>query len=66
MFLIWSAVFVVVSLMTPAPPAEQVANTTWPNPLSVIFQGRLTGLTDARLLAGVLLALMVVLYYIFR
>jgi len=55
-----------VSLITPAPPAEQVENTTWPNPLVVIFQGRLAGLSDARLLAGLLLVLMVVLYYIFR
>jgi SSS family solute:Na+ symporter len=66
MFLIWSAVYVVVSLLTPPPPAEQVESTTWPNPLGVVFQGRLTGLTDPRLLAGLLLGLMIVLYWIFR
>ena len=66
MFLIWSVVYVVVSLLTAAPLAEQVENTTWPNPLGVIFQGRLTGLTDPRLLAGLLLVLMIVLYWIFR
>jgi uncharacterized sodium:solute symporter family permease YidK len=66
MFLIWSAVYVMVSLMTPPPPPEQVENTTWPNPLSFIFQGRLTGATDPRVLAGILLIVMVVLYWIFR
>ena len=66
MFLIWSVLYVIVSLLTPPPPAEQVEDTTWPNPLSVIFQGRLSGVTDPRLLAGVLFAGMIVLYWIFR
>jgi len=66
MFILWSIVYVAVSLATPAPPAEQVEETTWPNPLKVIFHGRLTGITDPRALAGVLLVIMVVLYWIFR
>jgi len=65
-FVIWSIVYVIVSLLTPAPPAEQVANTTWPNPLQVIFHGRLSSATDPRLLAGILLAVMIVLYCIFH
>lgn len=66
MFCIWSAFFVVVSLLTPAPAPEQVADTTWPNPLAVLFQGRLIGWYDPRLLTLVLLVSMVVLYYVFR
>jgi SSS family solute:Na+ symporter len=66
MFLIWSALYVVVSLATPAPPAEQVENTTWSNPLAVVFRGRLIGWYDPRLLTAVLLVLMLVLYWVFR
>ncbi len=66
MFLIWSVLYVVVSLATPAPPPEQVENTTWPNPLAVFFRGRLIGWYDPRLLTAVLLVLMLVLYWIFR
>lgn len=66
MFLIWSLLYFVVSLATPAPPPEQVENTTWPNPLAVVFRGRLIGWYDPRLLAAVLLVLMLVLYWGFR
>jgi solute:Na+ symporter, SSS family len=65
-FLIWSTVYVIVSLMTPAPAPEQVENTTWPNPLRVILYGRLEGLSDPRALAGVLLLIVLSLYYIFH
>ena len=66
MFVVWSVLYVVVSLLTPAPPPEQVENTTWPNPLAVIFHGKLTGLTDPRLLSLGLLVMMIGLYYWFR
>jgi SSS family solute:Na+ symporter len=66
MFLIWSVLYVVVSLCTPPPSAEVVENTTWPNPLKVIFHGRLTGPADPRLLAAVLLVAMLILYWVFR
>ena len=65
-FVFWSVVFVIVSLLTPAPPAEQVEKTTWPNPVEVLLCGRLTGWSDPRMLALVLFALMLVLYAIFR
>jgi Na+/proline symporter len=66
LFCLWTVLYFVVSLLTPAPPAEQVENTTWPNPLSVIMQGKLRGITDPRLIALALFALMVVLYIVFR
>lgn len=64
-FVVWSVFFVIVSLMTPPPPAEQVANTTWSNPLQVLVHGKLSGLTDPRSLAGILLGTMIVMYFIF-
>ena len=66
MFCIWSAVFVLVSLVTPAPPPEQVEETTWPNPLAVIFYGKVERWYDPRLLTVGLLVFMMVLYYVFR
>lgn len=65
-FCICSAIFVVTSLLTPKPPAEAVRGVTWENPLQVIFRGKLTGLSDPRVIAGALLVLMVVLYYVFH
>jgi SSS family solute:Na+ symporter len=66
MFCIWSIVYVIVSLATPAPPPDQVENTTWPNPFQVLFHGALRGATDPRIVAGVLFALMTALYAIFH
>ena len=65
-FLIWSTVFVAVSLLSPPPPAEQTELTTWPAPLQVILRDRLSGLSDPRVLAGLLLVLMAILYFVFR
>ena len=64
-FCICSAIFIVTSFLTPAPPPEQTENTTWPNPLHVILRGRVTGIGDPRVLAAVLLVVMVILYIIF-
>ena len=66
MFCIWSVVYVVVSLLTPAPTMEQVERTTWSRPWAVITQGKLRGLTDARAIAVALLVLMAVLYLVFN
>ena len=60
------AIYIAVSLATPPPPPEQVDGLTWDHPLRVILRGRLRGASDPRLLAALLFALMVVLYYIFR
>ncbi len=65
-FCICSVIFVVVSLLTPAPPPEQIEGLTWANPLAVIFGKRLDGFSDPRMVAGLLLATMAVLYFVFR
>jgi len=66
MFCIWSVLYVIVSLCTPAPSRNQVDNTTWPNPLQVISHGKLRGLTDPRIVAAALFLLMAALYLLFR
>ena len=66
MFCLCSLIFVVVSLLTPRPDPDQVKAMTWKNPLQVIAGGRIKGLSDPRLWAAVLLAIMVVLYSVLR
>ena len=65
-FVICSVIYFVTSLLTPAPSPDKIEGLTWDSPWQVLFHGRLTGLTDPRLLAGLLFALMVVLYVVFR
>jgi SSS family solute:Na+ symporter len=66
LFCILSVFYVVVSLLTPAPSLEQVKDITWENPRQVLFHGRLTGLGDPRVVAGLLLVAMAVLYALLR
>ena len=66
MFCICSVVYVVVSLLTPPPTAEQINGLTWSNPLEVLLGKRLTTFWDPRILALVLFLTMAGLYYTFR
>jgi solute:Na+ symporter, SSS family len=65
-FCLCSLVLVVVSLLTPRPDPAVVNSLTWPNPLRVIFHGKLSGPTDPRILAAALTVVMVVLYVVFH
>jgi SSS family solute:Na+ symporter len=65
-FCLCSIVFVVVSLLTPPPAPEKVEGLTWEHPLEVILHAKRTGAPDPRTVAGVLTAVMVALYWIFR
>ena len=65
-FCICSAIFVVISLLTPPPAADKLEGLTWNNPLAVIFGKEVEGFFDPRIIAGLLLATMAVLYYVFR
>jgi SSS family solute:Na+ symporter len=65
-FCICSALFVIVSLLTPPPAPEKLDGLTWTNPGAVIFGKKLEGGSDPRLVAGLLLATMAVLYFEFR
>jgi len=65
-FCLCSVLYIVVSLMTPPPPAEQIEGLTWKNPITVIFGDSASTSSTPRWAAGALLATMAVLYYIFR
>ncbi len=66
MFCICSVIYVVVTLLTPAPAPESVDGLTWDHPLAAVTQERLKGLRDPRLIAAVLAVTVGALYYIFR
>lgn len=66
LFCICSVIYVIVSYLTPKPAPEKVDNMTWKSPKEVIFQGKIKGISDPRVLAGGLLLLMIVLYIILR
>jgi SSS family solute:Na+ symporter len=60
------AVYVVVSLVTPAPTEEELEKMGWQPPLKTILEKKITGITDTRIVAIGLFVLMVVLYYFLR
>jgi SSS family solute:Na+ symporter len=64
-FCLCSVLFVVVSLLTPAPEAAQTEGLTWEHPFEVIF-GESGSSSTPRRIAALLLITMAVLYYIFR
>jgi solute:Na+ symporter, SSS family len=66
MFCICSGIFIIVSLLTPPPSAQQIEGLTWSNPLAVLSEQPLTTFWDPRILALVLFLTMCVLYYCFR
>jgi solute:Na+ symporter, SSS family len=66
MFCICSVLFVIVSLLTPLPSAQQIEGLTWSNPLAVLSDQPLTTFWDPRILALVLFLTICVLYYCFR
>ena len=66
MFCICSVVFVVVSLLTPAPAPESIEGLTWKNPFAVLFGEKIREMSDPRVVASILLLTMGVLYYVFR
>jgi len=66
MFCFCSVIFISVSLLTPKPDIEKIRDLTWSSPLAVLTQDKIRGISDPRILAGGLLALLVVLYYVFR
>ncbi|MCA9022955.1 MAG: sodium:glucose symporter, partial [Planctomycetaceae bacterium] len=65
LFVICSVVFVVVSLLTPKPTAEQIEMMCWKNPLQDIVFRKLSGVTDPRLIALLLAGIMTSIYITF-
>ena len=65
LFCICCVIYYVVSYLTPKPDPAVIAECTWKSPLAVITEGKLKGLTDVRILAGILLIAIFILYSIF-
>lgn len=65
-FCILSVVYVVVSLATPPPKAEQIDGLTWDSPFAFLARSEITGVRDPRLLAGLLAVALVVMYVLVR
>jgi solute:Na+ symporter, SSS family len=65
LFVFLSFLFVTVSLLTPKPDYEKIKNYTMENPLSFLLKGKVTGITDPRILSLILVIIMVILYSIF-
>jgi len=62
LFLLSSVIYVVVSLLNPAPEASKTDGLCWDRPLDSL-RGKLEGtITDPRVMAGILLMIMVLLY----
>jgi SSS family solute:Na+ symporter len=55
-------VYVVISLSTPKPTEAQLKDLCWENPLQTFRRGKITGITDPRVMAGILLVIMIILY----
>jgi len=62
LFCMCVAVFVVTSLLTPAPSREQLDSIHWQPPMKVIRETKLGGLSDPRIVSLGLFALMIILY----
>ena len=65
LFVICTAIYFIVSYLTPAPSAEVIENYTWESPLAVLTKGKFKGVKDVRLWSGILVLTLVLLYIIF-
>ncbi|MEI7902941.1 MAG: sodium/solute symporter [bacterium] len=58
-------IYIVTSLLTPAMNAEEIAKVCWDHPLEFL-KGRITGLSDPRMVTLLLFAVVGVLYFLLR
>ncbi|MBK1878975.1 sodium:solute symporter [Pelagicoccus mobilis] len=65
LFAICSGLFVTISFLTPKPNPEDIEKYCWQSPLQVLFEKRITGISDPRSLSLILIAVMVVCYVVF-
>lgn len=63
-FVLCLVIYIVVSLVTPAPDVANLKNLVWDSPLAFLKEGKIQGITDPRIMALILLILMVILYRI--
>ncbi len=60
------SVYVIVSLVTPAPTTEELEKMGWQPPLKAITSTKITGITDPRIAALLLFVVMIILYCLLR
>jgi SSS family solute:Na+ symporter len=65
LFAACSVIFVATSLLTPPPDPERVRKYCWERPWQAIVGAPVSGLLDPRVLAATLVAVMMVLYWVF-
>jgi solute:Na+ symporter, SSS family len=66
LFFTCCVVFIVTSLLTPKPDAAKVKLVTLDSPLAFLTGEKIRSADDPRILSGVLILVMLVLYFIFR
>jgi len=66
LFCMCSVVYVIISLATPKHTDAELENVCWDHPLAAITHGKITGISDPRALAALLLATMITLYIFLR
>lgn len=66
LFVVCTIFYYAVSFFTPAANKEVLEKMTMKNPLSFLTEGKVTGISDPRVLAGILTVVMIILYVIFR
>lgn len=64
LFVLCAAIYFAISYSTPRPPKEVLDNYTWEHPLAAL-KGKLAGFSDVRVLAGLLVVVLIILYTIF-
>lgn len=66
LFMICTLFYYLVSFFTPKADQEVLESMTLKKPMAFLTEGKLSGVTDPRILAGFLAITMITLYYIFR
>ena len=65
LFAMCMGVYIVVSLSTTAPDPETLKDVCWDHPFAAITQGKIAGIGDPRVVTGILLVVMIILYCLF-
>lgn len=65
LFVICTIIYFTLSHFTSSPSPEVIKKYTWESPLAVFKSGKIKGISDPRILAGILILTMIILYIIF-
>lgn len=63
-FIMCLVIYIIVSLNTESPDPKKLKNLTWERPLDFLTYGRIDGITDPRVMAAILFAIMILFYLI--